>query len=261
MISPDITSQVATGLLLATLISVIAVAAGFAVLGAKHAARHKAQNSPESPIQKRNETDRSATTRTPLFDIPCRWLAIQSRNLDGVLSALKLNNVTPCSWDEGIARLTGHNLYVSPPIRGWVLVFGKGLPDPSEEIDDCFHMVHRLSHELGHVQFFSANQSVNHHAWVRAKDGQIERAYAWAGETLWNQGKLTKIEKDLELTCFDYLETPEHQPFDLLKPNSPNSGRIHMLAAMWSLDPAAINEGPLPAKFGFAGDTHHFKKS
>ncbi len=46
-------------------------------------------------------------------------------------------------------------------------------------------MVHRLSHQLGYIQFFSANQAIDHQAWVRAEDGDIERAYAWAGETLW----------------------------------------------------------------------------
>ena len=260
MISPDITSQVATGLLLATLISVLAVATGFAVLAAKHAARRKALNSRKSPNLNGKRTDPSPPVRTPIFDIPCRWLAIRSRSIDGVLSALELHNVTPCSWDEGIAKLTRHDLFVSPPIRGWILVFGNGLPDPSEEIDDCFHMVHRLSHQLGHVQFFSANQSVNHHAWVRATDGQIERAYAWAGETLWNQGKMTKSEKNLELTCLNYLENPEPQVFDLTKPDSPNSEKVRLLAAQWSLDPAAINEGALPAELGVAGDADHFKK-
>ena len=45
-----------------------------------------------------------------------------------------------------------------------------------------------LSRKIGQVQFFSVNRAVNHHAWVQAEAGVIQRAYAWAGRTFWNQG-------------------------------------------------------------------------
>ena len=49
-----------------------------------------------------------------------------------------------------------------------------------------FALLRRLSCALGHVQFFSVNRALNHHAWVWMKDRDVRRAYAWAGETLWN---------------------------------------------------------------------------
>ena len=53
-----------------------------------------------------------------------------------------------------------------------------------------------LSRKLGHVQFFSANRVLNHHSWALLDQGEVFRAYAWAGETLGNQGPLTAAEKD-----------------------------------------------------------------
>src|ERR1051326_914372 len=53
---------------------------------------------------------------------PSSWLAVKSRNLAPVQAALGLHHVKPCSW---IAGLNGEEkLFVAPPVRGWVLVFG-----------------------------------------------------------------------------------------------------------------------------------------
>jgi hypothetical protein len=45
-----------------------------------------------------------------------------------------------------------------------------------------------LSRKLGHVQFFYADRLLHHHAWARMDEGCVTRAYAWTGETVWNQG-------------------------------------------------------------------------
>ena len=60
--------------------------------------------------------------------------------------------------------------------------------------------------------------------------------YAWAGRTLWHQGKPTSAEKDLGLKCFDYA-APEPVPFGQTDAISSNLEKIPMLAARWSLDP------------------------
>ena len=45
-------------------------------------------------------------------------------------------------------------LFIAPRINGWILVFGSDLPDPSDDVDQCFHFVTGLSRKLGHVQLF-----------------------------------------------------------------------------------------------------------
>src|SRR5882724_11289013 len=51
---------------------------------------------------------------------PTCWLAIKSRNLRAVQSALALHHVKPCSWTQGIAGEA--RLFIAPPVAGWVLV-------------------------------------------------------------------------------------------------------------------------------------------
>src|SRR5438128_1552651 len=82
---------------------------------------------------------------------PASWLAIKSCNLLSVQSALGLHNPKPCSWTEGLAG--EQKLFIAPAVKGWILVIGSGLPDPSEDVDACFRFVVDLSRKLGQVQF------------------------------------------------------------------------------------------------------------
>ena len=183
---------------------------------------------------------------------PASWLAARGRNLHAVQSALGLHHVRPCTWIEG---LTDHQkLFIAPPVNGWILVAGSGLPEPGEDIDACFRFVLELSRKLGHVQFFHANPVLDHHAWVRAESGRIVRAYAWAGQTLWNQGARTPAELELGLKCFHYFETPESAWNGRSDVLSSNTEKVPLLAARWSFDPAAIDERTFERASGLAGE-------
>src|SRR5258706_4896689 len=141
----------------------------------------------------------SAEDSTPYASVirPSCWLAIRS--------------VTP----EAVrAMLTDKNAFlISPCMNGWVIVSGSGLPDPSEDVDECFRFLLGLSRKLGHVQYFSADTVLNHHAWVQVESGRVLRAYAWAGKTLWNQGRATQAENELGMKCYDYAAAPEPASF------------------------------------------------
>jgi hypothetical protein len=183
---------------------------------------------------------------------PACWLAVKSRNLLAVQSALGLHNPKPCSWLEGLAG--EEKLFIAPPVKGWVLVIGSGLPDPSDDVDACFRFLQELSRKLGHVQFFSASRILLHHAWVQADGGRVLRAYAWAGKTLWQQGRCTAAERELELKCFDYTEAVERAPYGQPDSLVANVDKVPLLAARWSLDPAHIEERCLEKERGVAGE-------
>ena len=121
-------------------------------------------------------------------------------------------------------------------------------------MDLCFRFIVNLSRKLGQVQFFTANRVLYHHAWIRADGGRIGRAYAWAGRTLWQQGLMTPAECELELQCFDYIEPDAAAPFAVSDLVSANVDRVPLLAARWSLDPAAIDQRILSSEFGVAGE-------
>jgi len=169
---------------------------------------------------------------------PGRWLAIKCNALAPVQHALRLHHPHRCSWLEGMAE--AQNLFIAPPVHGWVLVTGGALPDPAEDIDACFHFVVNLSRALGEVQFFETQRFLHHHAWIKARDGRILRAYAWAGETLWNQGRPTHAEKRLGFKCFAYGELPREILASGLDPFAQNAQKVPLLAAAWSFDPVAI---------------------
>jgi len=257
--TPDVINQVATGLLLSTLALVLGIAIVFVVLAARVGARNQKRLASLSEDLEEDCLASFLKPQSSAFDGPCRWLAIRSRSMEAVLSALELDDATPCSWNDGVARFAEHHLFVSPPIRGWILVVGKGLPDPSDEIDHCFHVVRNMSDRLGSVQFFSSNPSVDHHAWVQAEDGIILRAYARAEETQWNQGKMTRAERDIGMTCFDYFDHPRPQTFETGKMSLSNSEKLHSLAGRWSIDPTSIEQATLPPELGFSGNLHHFR--
>lgn len=190
---------------------------------------------------------------------PSRWLAVRHMPPQLVQQALGLHNPTLCSWEEGISAVRERKLFISPPIAEWVLVFGFSLPDPAEDVDKCFRFLLDLSDKLGEVQFFSVNRHLRHHAWARVENGRVHRAYAWAGKTLWNQGKMTGDEMELGLRCFDYATVVRPSQFGQTDPVQRNSERLSLLAARWSMDPAAINPRLLGAAPGIVGELSRSK--
>src|SRR5262245_6536688 len=184
---------------------------------------------------------------------PTCWLAVKSRSPRALQSALSLHHVKPCSWMEGLAGEA--KLFIAPPVKGWLLVFGSGLPEPQDDVDACYRFVAELSRRVGQVQLFSASRILHHHAWVRAENGRIIRAYAWAGRVLWAQGQPTLAEKELALVCLNYTDTPEETAgFGLPDRIAANVDKVPLLAARWSLDPAAIDERFLEHECGIAGE-------
>jgi len=200
----------------------------------------------------------SSHVRQILMDHPCTWLAIKGNNSKRIQRALGLHNATPCSWEEGLVEAQHHKLFVSPPVNGWILVVGSDLPEPDEDVDRCFLFLRQLSRKLGHVQYFSVNRILNHHAWAIIDDGQVFRGYAWAGETLWNQGQRTAAEKDLGMTCYGYAERTAVDFFQK-EPVLPNSEKINQLAARWSIDPSSVTESGWQNEQGIVGSLPQFR--
>jgi hypothetical protein len=180
----------------------------------------------------------TAAGRPSVFEKPSRWLAVKSSNPEAIQAALNLQHAVPCSWEDSLSDSRVAKLFVSRPISGWVLVVGPGLPDPADDVDHCYRLLRDLSRKLGNVQFYCANRVLNHHAWALLEDGIVYRAYAWAGETLWNEGFVTAAERELGMVCFDYGHPVD--AFGNREALATDTEKVNPLAARWSLDPAAI---------------------
>jgi len=180
---------------------------------------------------------------------PACWLAVRSVSTEAVKTALGVNRASPCSWVEGLAG--SHEFFISPRVHGgWVIVTGLGLPSPSDDVDATFLFLTELSRKLGHVQFFYAEKFSRHHAWARLDDGCVTRAYAWTGETVWNQGDKTLPETEVGLKTFAYGE----QTATILDAET-TFDRVPQLAARWSLDPAEVKLDSNRQSIGLAGES------
>ena len=200
----------------------------------------------------------TSSVSTALFEAPGRWLAIKSENPHAVEAVLGVNNSRACSWTDALATPFEPRLFISPPVNGWIVVLGCDLPDPADDIDECFKFLTGLSRKLGEVQFFTRNRAVAHHGWVRVQDGKVLRAYVWAGETLWDQGTVTQTERDLRLRCLTYTESSVVLGLAERELLALNTDRVIRVAAAWSVDPTAV-EGPALEDKGIAGDLLHSK--
>ncbi|HTI69068.1 MAG TPA: hypothetical protein VMF06_03840 [Candidatus Limnocylindria bacterium] len=169
------------------------------------------------------------------FPAPSRWLAIKSMNTEYLRDILGVGDA-PASWSDALSRFRERRLFVSPPVDGWTLVIGGGIPDPALDIDASFRFLVNLSKATGEVQFYHMDRVLNFHGWGLLRDGKVVRAYDWAGETLWNEGRMTLDERLLGMKCRDYADSPEALRYGEIPSELQNTERVPLLARRWSLD-------------------------
>jgi hypothetical protein len=240
--------------LLALLFFILAVGALFVWLAARQAHARQQWTGTTDRLIGSTRWMEAGLGRSEIFDSPFRWIAVRTTDPRAVQKALKLANPTLCTWAEGLAEARERRIFITPPIGEWVLVVGPGLPDPGEDVDECFHLLTELSRKLGLVQYFNLNRALGHHAWARLDAGEVLRAYAWAGQAVWNQGPPSPAELGLGLRCFEYLEEHEKSWSDAPDPILQNLERLPMLAARWSVDPASLNERHFTTGRGIVGE-------
>jgi hypothetical protein len=218
--------------------------------------RRSSQLNSTLPDRRRTYSTQAEGFRGTPFEQPTRWLAVKANDPYAVQAWLHLNRPTSCSWEEGLAEAREDKLFISPPVSGWVLVVGAGLPDPAEDVDACYRFLTELSRKLGQVQFFSASRVVNYHCWALIDKGRVFRAYAWAGETIWNQGPITAAERELGLVCVGY--GAEQSAFAIRDALTVNTDNVSQLAARWSVDPCACSPASLNGR-GIVGEFSQHK--
>ena len=229
------------GLAIGLLVSfgvVIAVASAFATIYRRHLRAMRRANrllDPLSPLV-------GARRRPLALPLPPRWMAIRSTNTVFLREILGLDPAVATSWSEALGRCRERTFFVSPPLDGWSLVIGAAIPDPFVDVDASYRFLTGLSRVIGEVHCHSADRVLNFHSWACLREGQVVRAYAWAGETLWNEGRQTLDERLLGLHCRAYGEEAEAVRYGAVLPEQHNTERVVLLARRWSLDPVAASE-------------------
>lgn len=183
--NPTVINGLAIGLLV-SFGMVIGIAVVFATLYRRHLRALRMTQRWLDPLTPLVGSSRSILT----LPMPHRWMAIRSSNTAFLREILHIGPEEGSPWSEALVRFRERVIFISPPWRGWSLVVGAAIPDPAADIDQLYRFLSGLSREVGEVQFFSADRVLNHHAWAWLREGNVVRAYAWAGETLWSQGGL-----------------------------------------------------------------------
>lgn len=199
------------------------------------------QDPPELPMMSQGWSEQSR---------PRHWLAIKSRKIEAVERALDVKRMEVCAWSEGMDRAEDGILFIAPPVNDWILVYGAVHPEPGEDVDACFKFLSDLSAKIGQVQYFQRDPVLSQHAWVKVNYGKVIRAYAWAGETLWNQGRPTPVEAQAGVHCLNYGDNPSRDFFSVPDSIMANVEKVSLIASRWSLDPAAIDETILETERG-----------
>jgi hypothetical protein len=177
------------------------------------------------------------------------WLAIRTRDTDGVIARLGLAETISTNWDNGIGAVYAEDngdskVFVSPPVNGWTFVVGLALPQPLGKafVDKAVPLLLDLGGQFIEVQYYLAYPDLDAFAWARVVDGKLVRAYAINDVgVIWNKGKQSKEEKSLGIRLYE-MRGVKKKAGDAAGELVlyPTEQHIMKLAAKWSLDPTEL---------------------
>lgn len=181
------------------------------------------------------------------FGYKCMWFAVKTDNKIRFAEILKLKNVSECNWQVGIDKAYNGSVFITPPIDGWTLACGWGLPhgDSKESIDEVKVFLQTLSKEFGEAQFFCTHRITEYHCWIKAVNGQIERVYSYLGESGENiviEGQPTEFERNLKLANTFSDEAKNDKYFERKDIVWADEELLMQVAEHWSIDPTKLDE-------------------
>ena len=196
------------------------------------------------------------------FGYKMMWLAIRSDSTATVVEALNLREVKPANWGTGIEHCYDYSqdVFVTPPIDGWVLVVGTSLPGTGDAraVDRATPFLTNLAKQFSEVQYYGTHRVVGFLAWAKFVAGRQVRAYAFLGEqghTIWNSGDLTDIERTLPIVLPH--ETVSEAFWEQDEVFYANEDTVLDIAGKWSINPMMLEEQYSMLSTGVLGALPH----
>jgi hypothetical protein len=193
------------------------------------------------------------------FGYKCMWFAVKTDNTSRLAELLELKNVSDCNWRAGVDKAYNGSVFITPSIDGWTSACGWGLPhgDSKEGIEEVKRVLRILSTELGEAQYFCTHRVSEYHCWMKAINGQIERAYSYSGESGENgviEGEPTEFERTLKLANTFSVEANDPGYFEREDIIWANESLVMQIAANWSIDPSILDQRKdIPLGLGLLG--------
>lgn len=173
------------------------------------------------------------------FGFKMGWIAVRSTDLKAVAESLPLREQRPANWHDGIdaAYKSGppnSSVFIAPPVNGWICVVGwwaAGTGDQNS-VEAVAKVVSDLSFRFGEAQGFATHRVVEYHHWILAKQGRVQRCFAYLGERgeiLCKSGQITDAERKLK-----FAGLPPDQWM-------PGEQDVMTIAGGWSFDPSQLS--------------------
>jgi hypothetical protein len=223
-------------------------------------------------IQYRRSIPLSTIPDTPRpFGYKMHLYALKTDQTQEVAEAFTLKDPQSINWEFGfeMAYPIGHRgkrynanrqlIFVCPPVNGWTLVVGYGVPyldmDSTSE-SHSFYLT--LSERFGEAQFFDSLRLVDKYTWVKAVEGTLVRGYSMTADgQIMSFGELSPAEAALgfELPTSDNLppdcdEWPENVGFVSEK-------TVLRIAGSWSVNPIDFEKYHVRPALGLVGEPEH----
>jgi hypothetical protein len=228
------------------------------------------------------------------FGYKVSWFAVKTTDPGSVIDALQFGEATPANWASGMAHVYEATpsddrwVFVSPPMKGWVLAVSHRWPYPTvedhHEIGSRFDTLFaRLMKRFDDVQFFGSHRVVDFVAWARALNGEPQRIFAFSDAgVLANLGAQSAEEARLGFANLGGLSPSDagDRIFELAEERAaeeeslvasglshaearekvlqggrnamPDEDDVTDLAALWSIDPAQFAPQKYPPSLGLA---------
>ena len=187
------------------------------------------------------------------------WIAAPASSSERVAQVLRLVDVQPANWRSGFVAAYAYPssyVFVTPPVHGWVLAVGSGIPDPSDPaiLQNWRSVMAALSQAFGRAQFFASHRGSSYSAWARYTNGSEERLFAWADEPIHDLGSPLPEELEILARLPDPVaaeEDPEYWSREDLR--GPDEDDVFRIAAAWSVDPSTLDQSHAPTALGLVG--------
>ncbi|WP_189333601.1 hypothetical protein [Actinoplanes ianthinogenes] len=175
------------------------------------------------------------------------WIAVRDCEPERVADALGLAGRVRMSFGAGTERAYHEGIYVCPAISGWTLAHSPrelALDAAEPEFPD---RLRALSRVLGEVQFFGTHRVVEYHAWARAIDGELSRAYCYVGESdevMLAIGSPSEPEREAHVGVVPPADTScwGEEEWDIWFKTAPDEEKVLRIAGAWSINPAALDD-------------------
>jgi hypothetical protein len=195
------------------------------------------------------------TSDLPLqFGQNMAWVAVDSTDTRGVATALGLRDVRAATWAKGIDAAYDSSVFVTPPLGDWTLAVGTAFFPPDRPEPFVKLLLEPLSARFGEAHYFCTHRDIDLHLWARARNAQVVRGFGWLGQkrlTLWDEGKPTRAERDLNIRPIDdRISAAPGAPTDV---TPPSEEAVMRLASLWSIDPTALDEQMMEPVTGLLG--------